>query len=166
MCVCVSVCVRRLDLRLTLCDPMDCSQPSFSVHGVLQKKKNTGVGVCCHFLLQGIFLTQWWNPGLLHCRQILYHLSYREYMCHFLKKKNQALWGLLLKYSYSLWTFQVKISWAASWECTLDTTLDIGKAFCRETARNLPIWSTIAYCDFESEQTVWRPAIVEPKETC
>ena len=27
------------------------------------------------FLLQGIFLTQGLNPGLLHCRQILYHLS-------------------------------------------------------------------------------------------
>ena len=38
--------------------------------------KNTGVG--CHFLLQGIFLTQGSNPGLLHCRQILYHLSCRE----------------------------------------------------------------------------------------
>ena len=29
----------------------------------------------CHALLQGIFLTQRSNPGLLHCRQILYHLS-------------------------------------------------------------------------------------------
>ena len=29
------------------------------------------------FLLQGIFLTQELNLGLLHCRQILYHLSYR-----------------------------------------------------------------------------------------
>ena len=38
--------------------------------------KNTGVG--CHFLLQGIFLTQESNPGLLHSRKILYHLSYRE----------------------------------------------------------------------------------------
>ena len=38
--------------------------------------KNTRVG--CHFLLQGIFPTQGLNPGLLHCRQILYHLSYRE----------------------------------------------------------------------------------------
>ena len=28
------------------------------------------------FLLQGIFLTQGSNPGLLHCRQILYHLSH------------------------------------------------------------------------------------------
>ena len=38
--------------------------------------KNTGVG--SHFLFQGIFLTQGSNLGLLHCRQILYHLSYRE----------------------------------------------------------------------------------------
>ena len=30
----------------------------------------------CHFLLQGIFLTQESNPGFLHCRQILYRLSY------------------------------------------------------------------------------------------
>ena len=36
--------------------------------------KSTGVG--CHCLLQGIFPTQGSNPGLLHCRQILYHLSY------------------------------------------------------------------------------------------
>ena len=32
----------------------------------------------CHFLLHGIFLTQGSNPGLLHCRQILYPLSYQE----------------------------------------------------------------------------------------
>ena len=31
----------------------------------------------CHALLQGIFPTQGSNPGLLHCRQILYHLSYQ-----------------------------------------------------------------------------------------
>ena len=30
----------------------------------------------CHFLFQGIFLTQRSNPGLLRCRQILYHLSH------------------------------------------------------------------------------------------
>ena len=35
--------------------------------------KNTGVG--CHSLLQGIFPNQGLNPGLPHCRQILYHLS-------------------------------------------------------------------------------------------
>ena len=37
--------------------------------------KNTGVG--SHSLLQGIFPTQGWNPGLLHCRRILYHLSHQ-----------------------------------------------------------------------------------------
>ena len=38
--------------------------------------KNTGMG--CHFLPQGIFLTQGLNPCLLHCRQILYPLSHGE----------------------------------------------------------------------------------------
>ena len=36
---------------------------------------NTGLN--CHFLLQGIFLNQVSSPGLLHCRQILYHLSHQ-----------------------------------------------------------------------------------------
>ena len=39
----------------TLCDPMDCSLPGFSVHGN-SPGKNTGVG--CHTLLWGIFPTQ------------------------------------------------------------------------------------------------------------
>ena len=37
--------------------------------------KNTGVG--SHSLLQGIFPTQGSNLSLLHCRQILYHLSHQ-----------------------------------------------------------------------------------------
>ena len=39
------------------------------------KPKNTGVGSLS--LLQQIFLTQESNRGLLHCRQILYQLSYQ-----------------------------------------------------------------------------------------
>ena len=39
------------------------------------KPKNTGVGSLS--LLQGIFLTQESNWGLLHCRRILYQLSYQ-----------------------------------------------------------------------------------------
>ena len=31
----------------------------------------------CHFFLQGIFPTQGSNLGVLHCRQILYHLSHQ-----------------------------------------------------------------------------------------
>ena len=37
--------------------------------------KNTGVG--CHSLLQGIFPTQGSNPGLPHCGQMFYPLSYQ-----------------------------------------------------------------------------------------
>ena len=35
------------------------------------------IGVGCHFLLQGIFLTQGSNSGLPHCRQTLCHLSHQ-----------------------------------------------------------------------------------------
>ena len=42
---------------------MNCSLPGPSVHGIFQAR-NTGVG--CHFLLQGIFLTQGSNPRLLY----------------------------------------------------------------------------------------------------
>ena len=41
-----------------------------------RKPKNTGVG--SHSLLQGIFPTQGSHLDLLHCRQILYHLSHQE----------------------------------------------------------------------------------------
>ena len=37
--------------------------------------QNTGVGSLS--LLQGIFPPQGWNPGLLHCRRILYQLSHQ-----------------------------------------------------------------------------------------
>ena len=46
--------------------------------------KNTEVG--CYSLLQGNFLTQGLNPGLLHCRQILYCLSRQG--IRFLKSSN------------------------------------------------------------------------------
>ena len=34
-------------------------------------------GVDCHFLLQRIFPTQGLNPGLPHCRQMLYRLGHQ-----------------------------------------------------------------------------------------
>ena len=71
---CVMLCLVA-QLCLTLCDPMNCSPPGSSVHGD-SPGKNIGVG--CHALLQGIFPTQGSNPGLLHCRQILYHLSHQK----------------------------------------------------------------------------------------
>ena len=65
-CVCVSCSV--------VSDSMDCSPLGSSIHGILQARI---LELSCHFLLQGIFLTQGSNLGLLHCRQLLYHLSHQ-----------------------------------------------------------------------------------------
>ena len=46
----------------TLCDPMDCSLPGSSVHGIFPGKNSE---VTCHFLLQGIFPTQGSYPSLV-----------------------------------------------------------------------------------------------------
>ena len=53
----------------TLCDPVD-----YTAHGILQVRILEWVA---YPLLQGIFPTQGSNPGLLHCRRILYQLSYQ-----------------------------------------------------------------------------------------
>ena len=44
---------KSLQLCLTLHDPMDCSLPGSSDHGIHSPGKN--IGMDCHFLLQGIF---------------------------------------------------------------------------------------------------------------
>ena len=60
--------------RPTLWNRMDCSPSGSSVHGDFPSK-NTGM--VCHALFQEIFPTQESNPGLPHCRQILYRLSHQ-----------------------------------------------------------------------------------------
>ena len=72
--LCHSLCLIA-QLCPTVCNPMDCSPPGSSIHGD-SLRKNIGVG--CHAFLQGILPTQGLNPGLLHCRQIPYHLSHWE----------------------------------------------------------------------------------------
>ena len=56
------------------CNLIDCNLPGSSVHGD-SPGKNTRVG--CQALLQATFPTQGSNPGLPHCKQILYHLSHQ-----------------------------------------------------------------------------------------
>ena len=58
----------------TLRDPVDCTPPGSSIHGILQARILEWGG---HVLLQGIFPTQGLNPGLPHCRRILYCLSHQ-----------------------------------------------------------------------------------------
>ena len=55
------------------------------------KPKNTEVGSL--FLLQGIFLTQEMNWGPLHCRQILFQLSYQG-------SPQCTEWSMMLKKRY------------------------------------------------------------------
>ena len=58
------------------------------------KPKNTGVGSLS--LLQGNFPTQESNWGLLHCRWILYQLSYQEsptFNVHMVKLSKDKNWG-------------------------------------------------------------------------
>ena len=53
---------------------MNCTPSGSSVH---RDSPGKNTGMCCHALLLGILPTQGSNPGLLHCRQILYHLSHQ-----------------------------------------------------------------------------------------
>ena len=81
-------CAQSLQSRLTLCNPVDCSPPG-SLCPWDSPCKNTGMG--CHALLQGIFLTQGSNPGLLHYRQILDHLNHQGSLVNFYKEKFKFL---------------------------------------------------------------------------
>ena len=62
-------------LCLTLCDPVDCSPPGFSLHGLLKARI---LGWVAMPFSRGIFPTQGPHPGLPHCRQILYRLSHQR----------------------------------------------------------------------------------------
>ena len=53
----------------------------YTVLGILQARILEWVAV---FLLQGIFPTQGLNPGLSHCRQILYQLSHQGTAAHYM----------------------------------------------------------------------------------
>ena len=69
---------------------------SFQLHGLKHQLlcpwtspfKNTGV--VCHFLLQGIFVTQGLNPGLLHFKQFLYHLRHQAPLVCILYSNNKT----------------------------------------------------------------------------
>ena len=81
MCVCVCVCaclqsLSRAQLFGTSwgTNPWGTVAPQASL-SIDSLGKNTGVS--CHSLLQGIFPTWGLNPGLPHCRQILYHQSHQ-----------------------------------------------------------------------------------------
>ena len=80
-------------------NPMDCTLPDSCPWD--SPGKNTGVS--CHFLLQGIFLTQESNPGLLPCRQIFYQLSWRLALFVMAKKWKQPKCSLIDECIKKMW---------------------------------------------------------------
>ena len=104
---------------LTLCAPMDCSPPGSSVHGILQARILEWVTVP---FSRWIFLSQGSNPGLLHYRQILCHLSHQrssldskhppEFLC-LAESQNPTFLLLKKAYLYTLFyemeTFQKQL---------------------------------------------------------
>ena len=79
-----------IQLSLTLCDPMDCSPPGSSVHGIMQARILEWAAVP--------FSRDLPNPGLLHCRLILYHLSHQgSPLIHLNKSINKYLYEIQMR---------------------------------------------------------------------
>ena len=82
---------------------MDCSPPGSSVHGILQARILEWVAIFfSRESSQPRNWTQGSNPGLLHCRQILYHLNHQgspKREIELLTKHSESL------FLNSLWSF-------------------------------------------------------------
>ena len=98
---------------------LDCSPPDSSDQGD-SPSKSTRVG--CHALLWGIFPTQGSNRGLLHCRWILYQLSYQgsprqqqktvTYQKYLTEKTSSALSGAGISDCNAVWHKSIWINLA------------------------------------------------------
>ena len=114
---------------LTLCNPMDCSLPGSSVHGILQARILEWVAMASSrgssqpsnlFLLD---LLHWQvgslplvppgkpQPGLLHCRQILHWMSHQ---------RRQLM--ISVQFSCSVMPWLSATLWTASCQASLSTT--------------------------------------------
>ena len=91
---------------------------------------NTHVG--SHSLLQGIFLTQGSNPGLLHCRQILYQLRHQRNPFMFLVLNIPSFF---LPHYLSVFIQWVEPKWR-SWH------LDSGMPWCTACFLPLIFWKS------------------------
>ena len=83
--IAVSSAVYVYSVMSDICDPMDCSPAGSSVHGIIQERILEWI-----VMPFSIFLTQELNLVLLHCRQILYHLSYRDVCIKIYKQTHTA----------------------------------------------------------------------------
>ena len=78
---------------LTLCEPMDCSPPDSSVHGISQARILEWDAIS---FSRGSSRdqSQRSNPGLLHCRQFLYHVSHEGSLLFHLRKSELGFLSL------------------------------------------------------------------------
>ena len=81
VCVCVSVCANQLQSCPILCDPMNCSPPGSSVHGILYARILECVAMSSSFPIQGL------NPCLL-CLLPMSKLALARMKC---RGKNQGI---------------------------------------------------------------------------
>ena len=94
---------------LTLWDPVDCSLPDSSIHGIFQAR-----------VLEWVAIS--FSMGLPHCRETLYHPSHQESQCE--RTINGLLWWLSSKESacrcrrheFNPWVR--KIPWNRKWQPT------------------------------------------------
>ena len=92
----------------TLCDPMVCSPPGSSVHGILQPR-------ILHALSKGSSRPSESNPGLPHCREILYCLSYLGSPSHFYSCSNEYA-AMVLVFVFTVISQSFQFSQSTFWK--------------------------------------------------
>ena len=98
------------------------------------KPKNTGVGSLS--LLKGSFLTQELNWGLLHCRQILYQLSYEGCpLIHQGHMLHMLWWTTLASVLQAMKYFSLLVAYLSIW-LGAEHTLPAMYACVYETSQN------------------------------
>ena len=114
--VCRVICVLVIQLCPTLCDPMDGSPLGSSVHEILQARILEWVAIL--FSRRSAW-TRGLYPGLLHGRQILYHLSHQGSPCPVIcPLSNQVIcfccWVITLYIFWILIPYQIYDLWILS----------------------------------------------------
>ena len=108
---------------------------SLPPHGLYSSWNSPGqnTGVSSLFLLQGIFPTQGLNPGLPHCRQILYQLSHKGSPIIILK--------------WVAYPFSSRSSWPRNWTrvSCISGRFFTNTAIKEAQIEELRIWEVIAF---------------------
>ena len=126
---------------LTVCNPME---PTSLLCPWGSPDKNTGVG--CHFLLWGIFSTQGSNPGLLNCRQILYHLRHHEGRGNG-TQKSTCLRTISITFYYKGFSHKTTLSCKSSWKMWyLADSSFLQLLYCYRRGGRITCWINEAHC--------------------